>query len=70
MGGLLDAFKLLAATLISLIYGSSISDYLLTNLFFDDPNNNDSEPIPPTSSYSVASPAESAVKNALSLKRF
>lgn len=43
IGGLLDAFKLLGAALINLIYGSSLSNYLLTNLFYDAPSNKGSQ---------------------------
>ncbi len=67
MGGLLDAFKLLAAFIISLVYGSSLSNYLLTNLFYDDAKNESSPRAP---SYAAFSAVESAISNALSLKRF
>ena len=43
IGGLLDAFKLLGAGLINLLYGRSLSNYLLSNLFFDDPNEIDDQ---------------------------
>ena len=72
MGGLLDALKLLAFALINILYGSSLSNYLLTNLFFTDPKNDDSQIQPRTNGFTSAlfSPAENAVSNAFSLKRF
>ena len=38
VGGLLDALKLIGASLISLIYGGSLSTFLLSQLFYSRPD--------------------------------
>ena len=37
VGGLLDGLKLIGASIISLFYGNSLSDFLLSQIFFDRP---------------------------------